>query len=52
MSLSSLSESASTELTGLFLEKPPDNIVAVAGQTHKCMHGLIIFKETAAIQTV
>lgn len=27
-----LSEPISTELTGLFVEKPPENVVAVAGQ--------------------
>lgn len=27
-----LSETVSTELTGLFVEKPPENVVAVAGQ--------------------
>lgn len=37
ISFSVFSEPGSTELTGLFVEKPPENMVAVAGQKCKQM---------------
>lgn len=37
----SLSEPGSTELTGLFLEKPPSNVVALAGEEQRMCVGIL-----------